>query len=199
MEWLIENRQWVFSGIGVMILPLLGSLFYRLRKNSSDKPAVIKNSLTINNNIGSTANAGRQNEYSDVDIDSLKPKSHILFIDDDVNFKVVSILKKSGWINTKRVKDIKALDCPEVRDAQILFIDIQGVGKILEFPDEGLGLASALKDRYPEKKVIIYSAETKGDRFHQALKKADTFLPKNASPYEFTQIVEEFSKELFTK
>ena len=61
------------------------------------------------------------------------------------------------------------------------------------FNDEGLGLALAIKDKYPEKKVIIYSAETNGDRFHEALRKADSFLPKNADPYEFQRIVEEFT------
>lgn len=61
------------------------------------------------------------------------------------------------------------------------------------FSDEGLGLALAIKKKYPSKKVIIYSAETNGDRFHEALRKADSFLAKNADPYEFQRIVEEFT------
>jgi hypothetical protein len=41
--------------------------------------------------------------------------------------------------------------------------------------------------------VIIYSAETEGDRFHEALRKADSFLAKNADPYQFQRLVEEFT------
>lgn len=67
------------------------------------------------------------------------------------------------------------------------------MGKLLFFADEGLGLADAIKTKYPAKKVIIYSAETKGDRFHKALRNVDTFLAKNADPYEFQQIIENFS------
>lgn len=45
----------------------------------------------------------------------LKKKTKILFIDDDNKFKVVNILKSSGWINTKIIKDINNLDSDEVR------------------------------------------------------------------------------------
>ena len=106
---------------------------------------------------------------------------------------MAKILVKSGWVHTKLIKDCETLDDENIREAQILFIDVQGVGVALGFSDEGLGLALAIKKKYPEKKVIIYSAETKGDRFHEALRKADSFLPKNADPYEFQKIVEEFT------
>lgn len=48
-----------------------------------------------------------------------------------------------------------------------------------------------LKNKYPQKKVVIYSAETKGERFHDALRVADSFLAKDAEPYQFQQLVEE--------
>lgn len=66
--------------------------------------------------------------------------------------------------------------------SDIFFVDIQGVGKKLDFQDEGLGLANALKN----KKVVIYSAENRGDRFHEA----DDSLPKNAEPFQFQQTIE---------
>jgi DNA-binding NarL/FixJ family response regulator len=59
-----------------------------------------------------------------------------------------------------------------------------------------LGLALNLKKKYPAKRIVIYSAETQGDRFHEALRKADGFLPKNAEPYEFQQMVGQFSLEI---
>lgn len=120
-----------------------------------------------------------------------KSSFKILFIDDQV-FKVVDILKKQGWTNTKRIKDVKSFEEPEVVEAHVFFVDIQGVGKQLEFKDEGLGLAIALKDKFPDKKLVIYSSENKGDRFHKALKKADDQLAKNADPYEFQQVIENF-------
>ena len=93
------------------------------------------------------------------------------------------------------VKDISSLTSPELIEADILFVDIHGVGKELSFSDEGLGLAYAIKQKYPKKKVIIYSTESTGERFHRALQKADYSLPKNADPYEFIRLVEEFSEE----
>jgi DNA-binding NtrC family response regulator len=72
----------------------------------------------------------------------------------------------------------------------------RGVGKLLNFANEGLGLALAIKNKYPKKKVVIYSAQTSGDRFNEALRKADDFLAKNAEPYEFITVVERLAEDL---
>lgn len=106
---------------------------------------------------------------------------------------MVSILKKSGWINTKSVKDVIDLDDPKVNEADIIFVDINGVGTTM-FQDQGLGLASALKKKYESKKIILYSAEITGDRFHRALREVDGCLSKNAEPYQFINLIEEFAK-----
>jgi DNA-binding NarL/FixJ family response regulator len=87
------------------------------------------------------------------------------------------------------------LDAQVVIDSDIIFVDINGVGLTL-FEDQGLGLASALKLKYPKKKIIIYSAETSGDRFHKALRQVDDCLSKNAEPYQFINLVENLSKSL---
>ncbi|MGE6210289.1 hypothetical protein, partial [Aeromonas media] len=118
----------------------------------------------------------------------------ILFIDDDLKFKVVKILNRAGWTNTKIVKDLIAIDQQEVKDADIIFVDIQGVGINLAFRDEGLGLTIALKKKFPEKAVIIYSAEQNGDRFHDAIRIADSLLAKNSEPYEFEVIIEKHAR-----
>ena len=88
------------------------------------------------------------------------------------------------------------MDSQVVMDSHILFVDIQGVGVKLGFKEEGLGLAFSLKKKYPEKKVIIYSTHTTGDRFHDALRTVDTFLSKNAEPFEFQELIEQYSAEL---
>jgi hypothetical protein len=170
-EFITHNIEWIFGGVG---MPLTGVTIYAIKKKFF--PA----KLTLPIKAG---------------IAELKTTTHILFIDDKP-FKVPEILQKAGWVNTKRIRDVTSLDDPMVISANIFFVDIHGVGKILGFSDEGLGLALALKDKYPNKKLVIYSSETEGDRFHKALKKADSSLRKNADPYEFQQLVEELALQL---
>lgn len=146
----------------------------------------------------------RKNTKTNIQIDSekedliemLKTKIHILFIDDDTKFSVVKILKDNGWKHTKSVIDIKALDIPKVRESHIFFVDINGVGKVLQCPHEGLDIALMLKQRYPFKKVVIYSANNKNNVFHEAWNIADFKLAKNALPYQFQNLVEKYSLEL---
>ena len=130
-------------------------------------------------------------------IDELKGHCRILFIDDQ-DFSVPQILVASGWKRTKRIADVESLSCPEVADAHVVFVDIADVGVRLEFSDQGLGLVSALKEKYPEKKVVVYSAQTVGDRFHRGLSDADERLAKNADPFEFETLVERFAKEMWS-
>lgn len=130
-------------------------------------------------------------------IDSKKNKISILFIDDDKNFNIVKILKDSGWKNTKTIIDIKTLDNQNIKNAEIIFVDINGVGKLLCLPNEGLDLALMIKQKYNDKKVIIYSANTMNNIFHEAWNLADSRLAKNALPYQFQNLVEKYSLEFY--
>lgn len=132
-------------------------------------------------------------------IDLMKSKVQILFIDDDKKFNVVKNLKDGGWKLTKTLEDIKNVDVPVVKNSYILFVDINGVGKILNLEYEGLDLALMLKQRYPDKKVIIYSANKNSNSFHEAWSICDYRLEKNALPYQFQSLVESYSIELFKK
>lgn len=185
--YILENKEWIFSGIGISVI---GLMFYFLKSKQKNSTAINENSNSVIVNINNTQENNQNKQDRDDCLIELKKKTKILFIDDDNKFKVVSILKNSGWVNTKIIKDINNIDSDEVRTTDIFFVDIQGVGKKLEFQDEGLGLANALKNKYPNKKVVIYSAENRGDRFHEALKKADDSLPKNAEPFQFQQTIE---------
>lgn len=199
MNWLYENKEWLFSGIGVAVV---GFVFTKLFSKHSPSNLVQSPSIDSNNNsieitIG-TPSKDAEDMLPSVEkpkktLEDYKNETRILFVDDDARFKVAKILAKSGWVHTKLIKDCETLDDQDVKDAQILFIDVQGVGVAMSFSDEGLGLALAIKQKYPKKTVVIYSAETNGDRFHKALREADSFLPKNADPYEFQKIVEEFT------
>lgn len=185
--YILENKEWIFSGIGISVI---GLMFYFLKSKQKNSTAINENSNSVIVNINNTQENNQNKQDRDDCLIELKKKTKILFIGDDNKFKVVSILKNSGWVNTKIIKDINNIDSDEVRTTDIFFVDIQGVGKKLEFQDEGLGLANALKNKYPNKKVVIYSAENRGDRFHEALKKADDSLPKNAEPFQFQQTIE---------
>lgn len=129
----------------------------------------------------------------------LKQKTKILFVD-DLKFNIVDSLKdKDGWRNILRVADVDSITQPEISEAHIIFVDVQGVGKKLGFVDEGLGLIVALKETYPEKKVVMYSSESKGQvsAFHKASDLVDGRLKKKPSRYEFDSTIERLAREVF--
>jgi ActR/RegA family two-component response regulator len=193
-DW--KNIEWIFSGIGVSALGGIIYLFKDKFRNSNTKLTPIQ-SITINqnNNNGTHGDAVNRATNESTHRSKIKSAVSILFIDDDTKFKVVTILKNNGWTNAKIIKDITSLEQPEVASADIFFVDIQGVGKALQFKDEGLGLVVALKKRYPEKRVVIYSAENGLNAFHAAFKMADDRISKDADPYEFISIVEQLSEQ----
>lgn len=129
-------------------------------------------------------------------IESMKKRLKILFIDDDSEFSVVKILKDAGWKNTKSVKDIRSLDLQIVQESDVYFVDINGVGKLMGCKHEGLDLAEMLKERYPAKKLVIYSATQTQQAFHRAWSMCDYRLEKNALPYQFQKLVENFAINL---
>lgn len=212
--WLKLNVEWLFSGLGVSIvgiffISIIGIIKFSLKKEDTELiPSSTNQTGSINTTISPTININgndyKNRENKEVEtklldetfnLEEAKNNTKILFIDDDTKFKVINILKKSGWINTKIIKDISNLDSHDVKETDIFFVDIQGVGLKLNFQDEGLGLADALKTRYPKKKVVIYSAENRGKIFHDALKKADDSLQKNAEPFQFQTTIEELLKK----
>jgi hypothetical protein len=141
----------------------------------------------------------RRRKIRERSLDDIKQMCRILFIDDR-SFPVIDILKSSGWLDTKRIKDVESLDQSELKEAHILFVDIQGVGKKLKFHNEGLGLIVALKKKYPTKKIIAYSAEDQGkvQAFSEGINMADSRLSKDADPYQFQFLVEKYAQEAFS-
>lgn len=202
IDWVLV-LQWLFGGVGGAFVIWLLTLWFGPKEKEVPVPAVGNantNHNVVNVHVNGT-NSTEQGTPSKAITDSATRKklTNILFVDDKTNFKVVSILKNSGWQNTKIRKDLKSLDESDVIEAHICFVDINGVGKLLGFKDEGLGLAAAIKGKYPDKKVVIYSAQEDGDRFHDALRKVDATIRKDANPYEFQNLVETFSESIFSK
>ncbi|EIF6157023.1 hypothetical protein NML04_01945 [Clostridium perfringens] len=65
MEWIIENKEWLFSGIGVTILVAIAGLFIRNKRDgknvqtikSGDNSTNIQSGEKVNINIGGKDNA----------------------------------------------------------------------------------------------------------------------------------------------
>ncbi len=196
-EWIITNREWLFSGIGVAVIGWLGVFIYRKiwkrdQLQTQTQTQTQSQSQVVNVNIGTQTSKHEQPVYNCyVDV---KAKVRILFIDDE-KFTMINILKKAGWKNIEYKKDLSDLDDYAVLSANVIFVDINGVGCSL-FRNQGLGLAAAIKNKHQDKCVIIYSAEPNGDRFDSALRQVDACLPKNAEPIEFMNLIEEYADKL---
>lgn len=207
--WAINSWYYVFAAIAAIVSITIAYKNYKKKPSESKSGDNFSNNNFSNNpNFSNTTNVPVQitnninterNNFSSPSIqnssdENLKAITKILFIDDNhTDYKIVSILRKAGWSKTKSVKDVTDLDSQIVTESDIIFVDINGVGLEL-FEDQGLGLASALKKKYPQKKIVIYSAETSGDRFHQALREVDHCLPKNADAYQFINLIENLLK-----
>ena len=118
MNWLIENKEWVFSGGGIAIISALIFLFKK------EKP-IASSAIQNHDNNGQQANNNGNNntqifqqfgavmpvenkpttsENGALDFSQLKSKTRVLFIDDN-DFPVVKNLKKAGWI-TDLINDV---------------------------------------------------------------------------------------------
>jgi len=183
--------------------------------SSSSNSGNNSSSTTSGNNINNTINftlpsireelSGSMKEtlpnisYDMRKLESIKSEVRILFIDDNY-FRIVDILKKSGWVNVKLINEVESFNQKEIMEANIIFVDIQGVGEALGYTrDGGLGLASVFKsdDKYKDKKIILYSAEQSGNIFNETIRKVDATLKKDAAVYEFEKLIEDFSMEIF--
>lgn len=198
IDFTLDTTEKIISVIAGLIVIGGPILLLRRSKRSDDaqadhQSAVNSANQTVNVTVGSTVAPlgvlSTTRPPSPTDVTELKRTSQILFIDDDRGFKIVGVLKKMGWENTRLVADISSLEQVHLLSADVVFVDIQGVGRIMQYSDEGLGLALAIKRRYPQKKVVIYSAEEKGARFHEALQEADYSLPKTAEPIRFEDTI----------
>lgn len=192
MEWIKENVECIVGGI----FAIIGGIVGIIKKIKGNKRNIENNNSqnqqqTVNIYAYSQLDSNKANGKIKSQVD-IKSTIHILFIDDE-KFKMVQILKTMGWRNIEYKKNVVNPDDEVVLSANVIFVDINGVGGEA-YRNQGLGLAAAIKQKYPEKKVIIYSAETTGDRFDDDLRKVDKCLPKNAEPIQFSNLIEDMCK-----
>lgn len=190
MEWIVDNKDWLFSGIGIIILGWIGKLIYKnVTENQSSEDNQHETQSLAQNQIVNINIPSGYNEINSVKNDNSLSKDtlNILFIDDE-KFDHVGVLKNAGWVNTKSIKDVKRLDCTDIQRAHVIFVDINGVGCSLFPKEQGVGVAAQIKKLYPNKYVVIYSAQPQ--ELHTAFSQVDAVLPKNADPYEYINILE---------
>ncbi|HEL2965648.1 TPA: hypothetical protein UL939_000487 [Stenotrophomonas maltophilia] len=202
MDFSLDTSEKVISLI-VGVITLVSFAFFRKKRRSDSEtvPTASSNTATVtggsqivNVNVGeltalAAPDSAEPTVASEIDMVKLKNSTRILFIDDDRGIRIPGVLTKMGWVHMKTIKDLSSLEDPSLIEADVVFVDINGVGRKMQYVDQGLGLALDIKRRHAAKKVVIYSSEEKGKMFHEALKQADYSLPKTAEPIRFEDAI----------
>ena len=109
INWIIENKEWLFSGLGITIIAFVVKKLFTQNNRSEDKQTQSQsNSQTQNVTVNMAQpfvapikSVSEEKEDSPaLTIEGIKAQTNILFIDDDKEFKIVPILKKAAWKNT---------------------------------------------------------------------------------------------------
>ena len=183
-NFLSNNKEWLFSCLGASAI--MGSAAYFFKKKQDSEKTQTQN---VSQNVTVNVNSEKETSAKVLNIKSIDKESiSILFIDDQT-FDYINNLKNAGYINVRRIRNVKQIDCPEIINANVIFVDVNGVGTNLFPKEQGLGVAKAIKNRFGNsKKVYLYSAS------HQELsldfKILDGVLPKKADPYEFINLID---------
>lgn len=128
----------------------------------------------------------------EISLQSLKKNTEILVIDDD-EFIHLETLKNSEYRIEHR-QDINSLN--DVAEYDIILCDIQGVGKFLKSEYQGAYLVKQIKDKYPNKIVIAYTASFYDPKYEKFLHCADATYPKGTAPEDWDALLSEMLKEL---
>jgi hypothetical protein len=184
------DNPWIVTIVGGIIVGAIIYIFFQRHDNKSSTPEVEQNqensqsvSQVLNVQLPLLPQVSMNPQsIQGRPLSEIKERIKILFIDDN-KFKQVKNLKKFGW-QTTQIHNVDNLDIPEIRDSQIIFVDYKGVGK--RSTDQGLGVVTSLKQRYGDKKwLIFYSAHPLPLNIYD--KGPDSFLAKNSDSYEIEQ------------
>lgn len=104
----------------------------------------------------------------------LRRRIDVLVIDDE-EFSASSFLTKNNFRLTYK-KDVDNIK--DVSEYPIILCDIRGVGKQLSSSYEGAFLIKEIKNSYPSKRVIAYTASQYDPTYNQYLEYADEVVNK---------------------
>ncbi len=129
-----------------------------------------------------------------IDNVSLKDRKNIriLFIDDE-GFDIEP-LKKVGFLDVNKQFEYTQIDDYEKYD--IIFCDINGIGKEIDEKYQGAALAKIIKSTYPDKIVIIFSAKQQYLDMHEYGKYVDETIAKNIQISDLTALLDKYIKKL---
>lgn len=133
------------------------------------------------------------NKLKKPSISELRKRTEILIIDDE-QFAYLDTLKKHEY-NITQKNDIS--DLRDVEAYKIILCDIRGVGNFLTSEFGGAYLIKQLKEKYPEKTIIAYTASNYDAKFQQFLNYADDTVAKGALQLEdWTSLLDRLLNEL---
>lgn len=132
--------------------------------------------------------------FKEKSLPEIKDMARVLVIDNK-RPDLVGDLEKEGW-RVKYLDDLDKYNNTDLIDSHVICLDILDVGKKLRC-DSGLGLVEGIKEKYPGKKILLYSSVSKHNIFDVALDKVDKRILKDGQPYQFIRGVEELAFQSF--
>lgn len=166
-------------------------------QNTGDNNTTQATTIAVHGN-GNQINLPREVKASQEGIEGMEQEkndylsANILFIDDDPEYKIDNILTKMGFRHIVKIADVTSVELTEIKQAEILFVDYNNVGKEVFGEKEGLGAALAIKKRYPSKKVVMNSAYP--HMYDSDLKYLDGLISKNSAPEQYRATIEDLYK-----
>lgn len=143
----------------------------------------------INNTI---ADLNGEIILKEISLAYLKRNTQILVIDDD-EFVYLEPLRRNEFHIVHR-SDLASLS--DVAEYDIILCDIRGVGKFLESTFEGAYLVKQIKEKYPNKIVISYTASSYDPRYQEYLSYADDTILKGTALEDWDSLLSRKIREL---
>lgn len=117
-----------------------------------------------------------------------KKNAKILFLDDEGYD--IELLKNLGYLDVHKMYKFTEMDDFEKYD--IIFCDINGIAKEIDETFQGAALAKMIKETYPEKIIIIFSAKQQYLTFNNFSNYVDDVIYKNISISELTEKINHY-------
>lgn len=118
----------------------------------------------------------------------LRKQTNVLVIDDE-GFEPKSFLESNDYRLTSKtfIENIR-----EVSEYSIILCDIRGIGGNISPTYEGAFIIKEIKENYPEKAVIAYTASQYDPSYNIYLQRADEVLPKSLSTEEWLDVLDKY-------
>lgn len=126
-----------------------------------------------------------------LDMKQLRRKVEILFVD-DAELPILESLRLQRF-NIEHKIDIASIN--DVAGYDIILCDIRGVGQKFNSDKEGAYLIKQIKEMYPEKRIIAYTASTYDPSYNQYLELADNVIVKGVTSEVWAEIIDDQIKK----